>query len=87
MGRFHSPTHHYGNLVNGNKTNNHGEIMKNNELEKLLSVPMVMEHFGISRSTVYHLSKTELPYVKIRSRKFFRINDINNLIKQNYQTP
>ena len=61
--------------------------MKNNELEKLLSVPMVMEHFGISRSTVYHLSKTELPYAKIRSRKFFRIDDINNLIKQNYQTP
>ena len=61
--------------------------MKNNKVEELLSVNNVMEHFGISRSTVYHLSKTELPYVKIRSRKFFRINDINNLIKQNYQTP
>ena len=61
--------------------------MKNNELEKLLSIPMVLKHFGISRSTLYKLTKTELPYVKIRSRKFFRINDINNLIKQNYQTP
>ena len=61
--------------------------MKNNELEKLLSVPMVLEHFGISRSTLYKLTKTELPYVMIRSRKFFRIHDINNLIKQNYQTP
>ena len=69
------------------KKYNNGEVMKNNELEKLLSVPMVLEHFGISRSTLYKLTKTELPYVKIRSRKFFRPNDINNLIKQNYQTP
>ena len=69
------------------KKYNNGEIMKNNELEKLLSVPMVLEHFGISRSTLYKLTKTELPYVMIRSRKFFRIHDINNLIKQNYQTP
>ena len=69
------------------KKYNNGEVMKNNELEKLLSVPMVLEHFGISRSTLYKLTKTELPYVMIRSRKFFRINDINNLIKQNYQSP
>jgi len=69
------------------KKYNNGEVMKNNELEKLLSVPMVLEHFGISRSTLYKLTKTELPYVMIRSRKFFRIHDINNLIKQNYQTP
>ena len=69
------------------KKYNNGEIMKNNELEKLLSVPMVLEHFGISRSTLYKLTKTELPFVMIRSRKFFRIDDINNLIKQNYQTP
>ena len=61
--------------------------MKNNELEKLLSVQMVLKHFGISRSTLYKLTKTELPYVMIRSKKFFRINDINNLIKQNNQTP
>ena len=61
--------------------------MKNNELEKLLSVPMVLKHFGISRSTLYKLTKTELPYVMIRSRKFFRINDINNLIEKNYLTP
>ena len=61
--------------------------MKNNELEKLLSVPMVLEHFGISRSTLYHLTKTELPYVKIRNRKYFRPDDINNLIQQNYLTP
>ena len=69
------------------KKYNNGEVMKNNELEKLLSVPMVLEHFGISRSTLYKLTKTELPFVMIRSKKFFRINDINNLIKQNYQTP
>ena len=47
--------------------------MKNNELEKLLSVSMALEHFGISRSTLYKLTKTELPFVMIRSRKFFRI--------------
>ena len=43
-----------------------GVKMKNNKLHELLSVNKVMEHFGISRSTLYHLSKTELPYVKIR---------------------
>ena len=40
------------------KKYNNGEVMKNNELEKLLSVPMVLEHFGISRSTLYKLTKT-----------------------------
>ena len=61
--------------------------MKNNKVEELLSVNNVMEHFGISRSTLYLLPKTELPYVKIRNRKFFRPDDINNLIQQNYLTP
>ena len=61
--------------------------MKNNKLEELLSVNKVMEYFGISRSTLYHLSKTELPYVKIINRKFFRPDDINNLIEKNYLTP
>ena len=61
--------------------------MKNNKVEELLSVNNVMEHFGISRSTLYHLTKTELPYVKIRNRKFFRPVDINNLIQKNYLTP
>ena len=64
-----------------------GVKMKNNKLEELLSVNKVMEYFGISRSTLYHLSKTELPYVKIRNRKFFRPDDINNLIEKNYLTP
>ena len=41
--------------------------MNNNKVEELLSVNKVMEHFGISRSTLYHLTKTELPYVKIRN--------------------
>ena len=57
------------------------------KVEELLSVSKVMEHFGISRSTLYHLTKTELPYVKIRNRKFFRPDDINNLIENNYLTP
>lgn len=60
--------------------------MKNNKLEELLSVNNVMEHFGISRSTLYHLAKTELPYVRIRNRKFFRPKDINELIEKNYHT-
>ena len=70
-----------------NQPNNHGVIMKNNELQQLLTVPKVMEHFGISRTTLYLLTKTELPFVKVRNRKFFRPEDINNLIKQNYHTP
>jgi len=60
--------------------------MKNNKLEELLSVNHVMKHFGISRSTLYHLAKTELPYVRIRNRKFFRPKDINELIEKNYHT-
>ena len=61
--------------------------MNNNKVEELLSVNNVMEHFGISRSTLYHLTKTELPYVKIRNRKFFRPDDINDMIQKNYLTP
>ena len=61
--------------------------MNNNKVEELLSVNKVMEHFGISRTTLYLLTKTELPFVKVRNRKFFRPEDINNLIKKNYHTP
>jgi len=61
--------------------------MNDNKVEELLSVNKVMEHFGISRSTLYHLTKTELPYVKIRNRKFFRPDDINDMIQKNYLTP
>lgn len=61
--------------------------MNNNKVEELLSVNKVMEHFGISRSTLYHLTKTELPYVKIRNRKFFKPDDINDMIQKNYLTP
>ena len=57
------------------------------KVEELLSVSKVMEHFGISRSTLYHLTKTELPYVKIRNRKFFKPDDINDMIQKNYLTP
>ena len=61
--------------------------MNNNKVEELLSVNKVMEHFGISRCTLYHLTKTELPYVKIRNRKFFKPDDINDMIQKNYLTP
>ena len=54
----------------------------------LLDVKAVLEHFGISRSTLYRLTKNEnqLPYVKIGRRKFFKVKDLNNLIEENYTT-
>ena len=52
----------------------------------LLDVKAVLEHFGISRSTLYRLTKNEnqLPYVKIGRRKLFKITDLNAFIEKNY---
>jgi excisionase family DNA binding protein len=52
----------------------------------LLDVKSVLEHFGISRSTLYRLTKNEnqLPYVKIGRRKLFKITDLNAFIEKNY---
>ena len=58
------------------------------QLESLMDVNGVMEHFGISRSTLYRLTKNKnkLPYVKIGSRKLFKITDLSRLIDNNYSS-
>ena len=59
------------------------------QIENLLNVKCVLEHLCIGRTTLWRLTKKQngLPYVKIGSRTLFKVDDINNLIKQNYQTP
>ena len=59
------------------------------QIENLLNVNSVLEHLCIGRTTLWRLTKKQngLPYVKIGSRTLFKVEDINNLIKQNYQTP
>ena len=58
------------------------------QLENLMDVNGVMEHFGISRSTLYRLTKNEnkLPYIKIGSKKLFKISDLKHLIDRNYSS-
>ena len=58
------------------------------QLENLMDVNGVIEHFGISRSTLYRLTKNEnqLPYVKIGRRKLFKITDLSQLIDKNYSS-
>ena len=60
-----------------------------NQTENLLNVKSVLEHLCIGRTTLWRLTRKEdgIPYVKIGSRKLFKVQDINNLIKQNYQIP
>jgi len=56
-----------------------------NQTENLLNVKSVLEHLCIGRTTLWRLTrKEELPYVKIGSRKLFKVQDINNFINQNY---
>ena len=59
-----------------------------NQTENLLNVKSVLEHLCIGRTTLWKLTKKEngLPYVKIGSRKLFKVQDINNFINQNYST-
>ena len=58
------------------------------QLENLMDVKGVIEHFRISRSTLYRLTKNEnqLPYVKIGRRKLFKITDLSQLIEKNYSS-
>ena len=55
--------------------------MKNHSknISELLDIKGVLEHFGISRSTLWTWTNndTQLPYVKIRGRKFFKVKDLN----------
>ena len=59
---------------------------QNENVSSLLDVKGVLQHFGISRSTLYRLTKTQLPYVKIGRRKLFKVQDLNNLIEENHKT-
>ena len=61
---------------------------QNENVNPLLDVKGVLEHFSISRSTLYRWSKREnkLPYVKIGRRKYYTVKDLNNLIEENYTT-
>jgi predicted DNA-binding transcriptional regulator AlpA len=64
--------------------------MKNHSknISELFDIKGVLEHFGISRSTLWTWTNndTQLPYVKIRGRKFFKVQDLNELIEKNYTT-
>jgi hypothetical protein len=55
---------------------------------ELLDTKSVREHFKISKTTLDKWTRIDrvLPYVKIGRRKFIKVNDINNLIEQNYIT-
>jgi hypothetical protein len=55
---------------------------------ELLDTKSVREHFRISKTTLDRWTRIDrvLPYVKIGGRKFIKVNDINNLIEQNYIT-
>ena len=57
-----------------------------NQTENLLNVKSVLEQLGVGRTTLWRLTKKEngLPYVRIGSRKLFKVKDINNFINQNY---
>ena len=61
---------------------------QNENVSSLLDVKGVLNHFGISRSTLYRWTKNEsqLPYVKIGRRKLFKVQDLNNLIEENHTT-
>ena len=57
-----------------------------NQTENLLNVKSVLEQLGVGRTTLWRLTRKEdgLPYVKIGSRKLFKVQDINNFINKNY---
>ncbi|SVC87598.1 uncharacterized protein METZ01_LOCUS340452, partial [marine metagenome] len=50
-----------------------------NQTENLLNVKSVLEQLGVGRTTLWRLTKKEngLPYVRIGSRKLFKVQDIN----------
>ena len=58
------------------------------EVSKLMSRKDVMDYFGISKSTLYRWSMKEdkLPFIQINRRKFFKKDDINNLIEEYYSS-
>ena len=62
--------------------------MKNlNEIQNgLLNSKDVMSFFNISRTTLYKwtMRKKQLPYIRIGGKKLFKIDDLNQLIENNY---
>ena len=58
------------------------------EVSKLMSRKDVMDYFGISKSTLYRWSMKEdkLPFIQINRMKFFKKDDINNLMEENYSS-
>ena len=56
------------------------------EVSKLMSRSDVMNYFGISKSTLYRwvMKEDKLPFIQINRRKFFKMDDIKNLMEENY---
>mgnify|MGYP001232605903 FL=1 len=61
---------------------------ENKQPSKVMNRDQVIDFFGISKSTLYRWSNVEnkLPYIKINRRKFFKREDIENLMESNYST-
>ena len=56
-------------------------------LPKLMSRKEVMEHFGISKSTLWRWTNVEerLKSFSVGRRKFFKVEDVDNMIEEYYQ--
>ena len=56
-------------------------------LPKLMSRKDVMEHFGISKSTLWRWTNVEekLKSFSVGRRKFFKVEDVDNMIEEHYQ--
>ena len=56
-------------------------------LPKLMSRKEVMEHFGISKSTLWRWTNVEerLKSFSVGRRKFFKVEDVDNMIEEHYQ--
>jgi len=67
---------HFPNLEDNKKT-----------LPKLMSRKDVMEHFGISKSTLWRWTNVEekLKSFSVGRRKFFKVEDVDNMIEEHYQ--
>lgn len=67
---------HFPNLEENKKT-----------LPKLMSRKDVMEHFGISKSTLWRWTNVEerLKSFSVGRRKFFKVEDVDNMIEEHYQ--
>jgi len=55
-------------------------------LPKLMSRKDVMNHFGISKSTLHRWTNVDdkLKSFQVGRRKFFKMNDVENMIEEHY---